>query len=84
MLPLEIGSLEELSPGALRALVGEVLAVVAALRGENAALKEEIGALKDEIARLKGLPPRPKLKPSGMDAATGDLPPEKWTPVYAA
>ena len=71
MLPLEIGSLEELSPSALRALVGEVLAVVAALRAENAALREEIGALKDEIARLKGLPPRPKLKPSGMEAATG-------------
>ena len=71
MVPPEIGSLEELSPSSLRALVGELLAVVAASRAENEALKEEIGALKDEIARLKGLPPRPKLKPSGMDAATG-------------
>jgi len=71
MLPPETGSLEELSPGALRALVGEFLAVVASSRAETVALKEEIGALKDEVARLKGLQPRPKLKPSGMDAATG-------------
>jgi len=71
MEPPEIGSLEELSPSGLRALVGEFLAVVASSRAENAALKEEIGALKNEIARLKGLPPRPKLKPSGRDAATG-------------
>ena len=40
---------------------------VAVLRAENAALKEE-------IARLKGLPPRPKLKPSGMDKAANAAP----------
>ena len=33
---------------------------MAQLRAENAALREE-------VARLKGLPPRPKLKPSGME-----------------
>src|SRR5687767_14511992 len=47
----------------LRALVGTLLAEVARLRAENE-------ALKDEIARLKNLPPRPRLKPSGMDKAT--------------
>lgn len=71
MSPPEKGSLEKLSPSALRALVSELLAVVSAERAENVALKEEIGALKDEIARLKGLPSRPKLKPSGMEAASG-------------
>ena len=57
--------IERLAIGDLRALVTSLLAEVLRLRAENAALREE-------IARLKGLPPRPKLKPSGMER-TGEL-----------
>jgi hypothetical protein len=32
----------------------------------------EIQALRDEIARLKGLPPRPKIRPSTLNAAHPD------------
>ena len=37
-------------------------------------LRRETVALREEIARLKGQPPQPKLKPSGMDKATGPWP----------
>ena len=47
------------------------------MRGENAALSGALSkirlehqAVKDELARLKHLPPRPPIKPSGMDKAT--------------
>jgi hypothetical protein len=60
--------IERLAIGDLRSLVTSVLAEVLRLRAENAALKEE-------IARLKGLPPRPKLKPSGMEQASKPPPP---------
>jgi hypothetical protein len=56
-------AIEGLAIGELRSLVERVLAEVAQLRAENAALREE-------VARLKGLPPRPKLKPSGMEKAS--------------
>jgi len=58
--------------GAVCQLIGEV----ERLQKENeklnatlAALKVENGQLKDEIGRLKGLPPRPPIKPSGMEKA---------------
>ena len=53
---------ERLAIGELRSLVESLLAEMAQLRAENAALREE-------VVRLKGLPPRPKLKPSGMEKA---------------
>jgi hypothetical protein len=41
---------------------------------EIASLKSVNTALCEEIARLKGLKGRPKLPPSGMEAATGPEP----------
>jgi hypothetical protein len=62
---------EELPAAALCHLVAELRAEVTRLREGTARLQEENAALKNEIARLKGLPARPKLKPSGMEPATG-------------
>ena len=59
-------SVDDLSLDELRGFVVELLARVSALEEENA-------ALKDEVARLKGLKGRPKLKPSGMEKATGGM-----------
>jgi len=77
MSPSSIDSLENLSltelVGVVRGLMGEV----ERLRQENeklmaalAAAKLENLKLKDEIRHLKGLPPRPPIKPSGMEKAT--------------
>jgi hypothetical protein len=38
-------------------------------------LQRMVVALREEIARLKGGPPRPKLKPSGMERGTEPKPP---------
>ena len=72
-----IDSLEGLSPTDLVGLVRRLLGEVERLRQEseklNAALtaaRVENQTLKDEIRRLKGLPPRPPIKPSGMEKAT--------------
>ena len=59
--------------GLVRRLVGEMArlrAEVERLNGEAAGLRVENRTLKDEIARLKHLPPRPPMKPSGMEKAT--------------
>jgi len=84
MTPGSIDSLEDLSLteliGRVRGLIGEV----ERLRKENeklraalASAKRENQQLKDEIRRLKGLPPRPPMKPSGMETATDGPAPEK-------
>ena len=59
--------------GLVRRLIGEV----ERLREENARLNATVAGLrlenqqlKDEVRRLKGLPPRPPIKPSGMEKAT--------------
>jgi hypothetical protein len=66
----EAAETETLPIGDLRSLVASLLAEIVRLREENAALRAENTELKEEIARLKGLPPRPKLKPSGMERAS--------------
>jgi Transposase IS66 family len=77
-------SFEGSSPTELVGLVRQLIGEVERLRRENeklsaalAAAKRENQQLKDEIRRVKGLPPRPPLKPSGMEKATdrpGDRP----------
>src|SRR5688500_17353126 len=80
----DAASLEGLSLAELRELVGALAAEVGQLRADDAALqvraeaqqatitalRAENQALRDEVARLKGLPPRPPLRPSGMEKAT--------------
>lgn len=70
-------SLERMSRDELIGLVRELLGEVARLRADNerlsaglSKLQVEHQAVKDELARLKGLPPRPPVKPSGMEKAT--------------
>jgi hypothetical protein len=86
MSPPDAASLEKLSLAELRDPVGALISEVMRLRADNAALqaraeaqeaafaalKVETQALRDEVARLKGLPPRPPLRPSGMERSTGD------------
>ena len=83
--------LEDTSPtelvGLVRRLIGEV-----DRRGEEseklkaalAAAKLEIQSLKDEIRRLKGLPPRPPMKPSGMEKTTDRPAPEQPSAAEAS
>jgi len=77
-------SLEAFSLAELREVVGRLVGEVRRLQSDNAALREaneaqqatisalraENQALRDEVAYLKGLPPRPPLRPSGMEQAT--------------
>ncbi len=76
-------SLDRLSHDDLIGVVRDLIHEVARLRSENeklggalAKLKVEHQAVKDELARLKRLPPRPPIKPSGMDKATEAKGPE--------
>ena len=76
-------SLERLSHDDLIGVVRDLIHEVTRLRSENekvcaalAKLKVEHQAVKDELARLKHLPPRPPIKPSGMDKATDAKGPE--------
>src|SRR5271168_3202189 len=65
--------------GVVRDLIGEVTRIRAEaekLDGALAKLRVEHQAVKDELARLKHLPPRPPIKPSGMDKATQAKGPE--------
>ena len=70
-------SLEGLGATELVGLVRRLIGEVERLREENEKLTATVAAarlenqqLKDEIRRLKGLPPRPQIKPSGMEKAT--------------
>ena len=80
----DAASLEAFSLAELREVVGRLVGEVQRLHSDNAALqagvdaqqativalRAENQALRDEVARLKGLPPRPPLRPSGMEQAT--------------
>src|SRR5271157_2350266 len=77
MSPCAGDSLERMTPIELVGLVRRLLGEVERLRAENeklsaalAAQRVESQTLRDEIARLKSLPPRPPVKPSGMEKAT--------------
>ena len=76
MCPGAIDSLENMSLTELVGLVGGLIGEVERLREENGKLKAGLATakcenqqLKDEVRRLKGLPPRPPMKPSGMEKA---------------
>ena len=80
----DASSLEAFSLAELREVVGRLIGEVRRLQSDNtvlrsgaeaqqatiAALRTENQTLRDEVARLKGLPPRPPLRPSGMEQAT--------------
>jgi hypothetical protein len=62
-----------------RGLLAEMLELRSAyqdLRSDFAQLKIEHQAVRDELARVKKLPPRPPIKPSGMEKATSGTKPE--------
>ena len=88
----ELGySLETLNPPELIGLVRRLIGEVERLRKKNekltaalASAKRETQELKDEIRRLKGLPPRPPMKPSGMEKTTDRPAPEQPSAAEAS
>ena len=73
----DAASLEGVSLTELREVIGRLVGEVRRLHSDNTALQAKVDAqqvsitaLRDEVARLKGLPPRPPLRPSGMEQAT--------------
>jgi hypothetical protein len=73
--------LDNLSNAELKGLVvkqweqtAELNGVVVKQWGQIAELNRVVAALRQEVARLKGGPPRPHIKPSGMERATDAKP----------
>jgi hypothetical protein len=62
--------LDALSSADLRALVVWLV-------GRVTELERTLAAAREEITRLKGLPPRPEIKPSGLEKATAPAQPRK-------
>jgi hypothetical protein len=81
--PEPADSLDRMSPAEVLVFAGGLLAEMVALRSAHqdlrrdfVQLKTEHQAVKDELARVKKLPPRPPIKPSGMEKGTSGKKPE--------
>jgi hypothetical protein len=62
--------LPEIGPEERTPLVEALLAIIQVLLDRNQQLEETVLQLRDEIAVLKGQKPRPKIKPSRLEAAS--------------